>query len=88
MKKLTLSIVLLAVALLGNTNCLNAQNRDAFFDSKSGNSTKEYRNADVAAVALGLPQGRSNEDQNAPIVSGLAILTGSGLGYIALRKKD
>lgn len=86
MKKLTLSIVLLAIALLGNNNCLNAQ--DAFFDSKAGNSSKEYRNADATAIALGLPQVRSNEDQNAPIGSGLAILTGLGLGYIAFRKKD
>ena len=88
MKKSTLSIVLLAAALLGGANCLNAQNRDAFFDSKSGNSTKEYRTEEQAFIALGTPRVGDNRNQDAPIGSGLAILTGLGLGYIALRKKD
>lgn len=86
MKKLTLSIVLLAIALLGNNNCLNAQKQDAFFDSKASNSSKAYRQ-ESEAVPL-LPVANSSEDQYAPIGSGLAILTGLGLGYIALRKKD
>lgn len=87
MKKLTLSIVLLAIALLGNNNCLNAQKQDAFFDSKASNSTKAYRQESEAVLPL-LPVANSSEDQGAPIGSGLAILTGLGLGYIALRKKD
>ena len=87
MKKLTLSIVLLAIALLGNNNCLNAQNQDAFFDSKASNSSKTYRSSEEALPLL--PNVRTMEDQGAaPIGSGLAILTGLGLGYIALRKKD
>ncbi|MBO5854689.1 MAG: hypothetical protein J6Q61_08135 [Bacteroidales bacterium] len=85
MKKLTLSIALLAIALLGNNNCLNAQ--DAFFDSKAGNSSKTYRSSEEVALPL-LPVANTHEDQGAPIGSGLAILTGLGLGYIAFRKKD
>ena len=88
MKKLTLSIALLAIALLGNNNCLNAQKQDAFFDSKASNSSKTYRSSEEALPLL--PVANTTEDQGAgaPIGSGLAILTGLGLGYIALRKKD
>ncbi|MBR4155192.1 MAG: hypothetical protein IKU01_00615 [Bacteroidales bacterium] len=87
MKKLTLSIVLLAAALLGNNNCLNAQNKDAFFDSKASNSSKAYRQESDVVTPL-LPAVNTYEDQGAPLGSGLLVLTGLGLGYIALRKKD
>lgn len=86
MKKLALTIVLLATAVLGN-NSLNAQNRDAFFDSKSSSSTTEYRTEESTLLPM-LPRVGGTDDQNAPVGSGLAILTGLGLGYLAFRKKD
>lgn len=82
MKRVVLTFVFF-VTLGLCSNSLNAQS-DGFFNSNS--NTFEYRNSDEELPVL--PRFGTDYDQKAPIGSGLLILTGLGLGYLSMRKKD
>jgi hypothetical protein len=51
------------------------------------NNTFEYRSVEDLATPT-LPRVGQTSDQSAPIGSGLVLLTGLGLGYLTLKKKE
>ena len=94
MKTIVFSLVLAAITLTANN--LNAQNDDSrgmlgrgpsSESSAHGARTLFHKNADRGDVGI---NGITNDDfgSNAPLGSGIAILIGAGLGYVALKKKE
>ena len=81
MKRIRLTLAFFVT--LGFCSNLNAQS-DGFFSSNS--NSFEYRNSDEDLPVL--PRFGTDYDQKAPLGSGLLILTGLGLGYLSIRKKD
>ena len=83
MKKILFAIAI--VLTLGYT--ANAQGRDGFFSSWDNNNNRdpEWNTTDfiVPNSALG-----NNNDVNAPLGSGLLVLTALGAGYAVARKKS
>ena len=82
MKKILFTIASVLTMVLG----ANAQT-DGFF--RDGGGDAGYRGGGGGGALPGLPQGsigEHNNDQPAPVGSGLLILTALGAGY-ALRKK-
>ena len=82
MKKLVFSLVLAALMLTANN--LNAQDRGLFGLGKSS-ADYDYRGnrEDEGGVTIGNMQ---NENPT-PLGSGLLIMLGAGIGYVALKKK-
>ena len=88
MKKLVFSFVLAALMLTANH--LNAQDRGLFglgkssadYNYSSGESL--MRQGDPATINGGI----QNDDFGAPLGSGIVILIGACLGYVALKKKE
>ena len=83
MKKILFAIAI--VLTLGYT--ANAQGRDGFFSSWDNNNNRdpEWNTTDfiVPNIVLG-----DNNDVNAPLGSGLLVLTALGAGYAVARKKS
>ena len=80
MKKIVFAIVL--VLTIG----LRASAQDGFFRSGGDNMDRT-----VSDQTPALPQGsvgEKNDDQPAPLGSGLLVLTALGAGYAVLRKKS
>jgi len=97
--KKTLKTLVFSLALASMTltaNYLNAQNDDSrgmlgrgpsSESSAHGARTLFHKNADRGNV--GINGGITNNDfGDAPLGSGIAILIGAGLGYVALKKKE
>jgi hypothetical protein len=87
MKTFVFSLGLAAMTLTANH--LNAQNRGLFglggssadYEYSSRGLTDVYINSDTGT-------GIQNDSFGAPLGSGLMILLGAGLGYVALKKKE
>lgn len=80
MKKL----IAIAVIILGFGVSVSAQS-DSFFTQ----TYSTYREAETAYIDTPrLPYHALEENQDAPLGAGLLLLTGMGLGYAALRKRD
>lgn len=92
MKTLVFSLGLAAMTLTANN--LNAQNdgsRGLFgrgasaFDYATGSSEESLMRLDPTPIT---GSGIQNDDFGTPLGSGIAILIGAGLGYVALKKKE
>ena len=87
MKTLAFSLVLAALTLTANN--LNAQDRGLFGMGKSS-ADYDYSSGE-SLLRQGEPNingGIQNDDFGAPLGSGIVILIGAGLGYVALKKKE
>lgn len=89
LKAIALSLGLAAMLLSANN--LAAQNgglfsRGATADNETSN-TRGLMNINLNTED-GITNGSFGEDEPAPLGSGLAILIGAGLGYVALKKKE
>lgn len=87
LKAIALSLGL--AALMAPATPMNAQSRPSgLFGSDpqtNDNSPKGLMNPNRSGVSFGL----SNDNfQSAPLGSGLVLLIGAGLGYVALKKKE
>ena len=75
-----LAMALLLLTIGGISTTLHAQRNDGFF--RAGNDDS-YSNRDEVSGGI------SNDNfTEAPLGSGIAILLGAGLGYVALKKKE
>ena len=89
MKTLVFSLGLMLLTLTANN--LNAQNRGLFGLGKSSADYDYSGNRDglLGSGESSITSGFTNDDfEPAPIGSGIAILIGAGLGYMALKKKE
>lgn len=90
MKTLAFSLVLAALTLTANH--LNAQDRGLFgMGPSAANYDYNYSNRDGllnANINSNTGDGFQNDSFGAPLGSGIAILIGAGLGYVALKKKE
>ncbi len=86
LKTLVFSLGLAAMMLTANN--LNAQDRGLFGKGE----TADTENSGGGMMRQGDPTpingGIQNDDFGAPLGSGLVILLGAGLGYVALKKKE
>lgn len=86
LKALVFSLGLAVMTLAANN--LNAQNRGLF----GRGETADTKNSGGGMMRQGDPTpingGIQNDDFGAPLGSGIAILLGAGLGYVALKKKE
>ena len=77
----------LAAMILPATN-LNAQNGGGIFERGFVSDEADYGSRGVMGIDDNTAGGITNDDFGAPLGSGLAILIGAGLGYVALKKKE
>ncbi len=82
MKKILFAIAI--VLTIGLT--ANAQGRDGFFSN--WDNGYDNRTGDDLPTVLGGELGGLQGNQDAPLGSGLLILTALGAGYAALRKRE
>ena len=86
LKTLVFSLGLAVMTLAANN--LNAQDRGLFGKGE----TADTENSGGGMMRQGDPTpingGIQNDDFGAPLGSGLVILLGAGLGYVALKKKE
>lgn len=93
MKTIVFSLGLAAMTLTANN--LNAQNeesrgmlgRGTSIDNPQHGSGTLFRN-NVNRGDASISGEIANDDFGAPLGSGIAILIGAGLGYVALKKKE
>ena len=76
--------ILFAIAFVMMVVIANAQS-DSFF--KSDNSNAGNGNRDDEGFSMALPGHGSNDDQQAPLGSGMLFLTALGAGYAIARRK-
>lgn len=92
LKTIVFSLVLAAMTLTA-TN-LNAQNDGSrgLFGMGASPADNQYGNSEGSMLRQGDPTdisgGITNDGFGAPLGSGIAILIGAGLGYVALKKKE
>ena len=94
MKTLVFSLGLAAMTL--TTNSLNAQDGGGLFGRGMTSDNAEYSSRDrgLFSINLNISDPLTNgdfgdEDPNPlPLGSGLAILIGAGIGYVAFKKKE
>ena len=89
-KALVVSLGLAAMTLTANN--LNAQNGGGLFGRGETSSDYATASSNESMLRQGDPTsingGFQNDDFGAPLGSGIAILLGAGLGYVALKKKE
>lgn len=88
LKAIVLSLGLAVMTLVANN--LNAQDRGLFGrgampETYTDNGTM---NRGEATINSGTSTGITNDDFGTPLGSGIVILLGAGLGYVALKKKE
>ena len=89
MKKILLIALVLTMGFVANAQ---RGGSDTFFgwdDSNYGDRGTVMDNPNDASIGFGLPGGPlgGSDDQNAPLGSGLLVLTALGAGYAVARKK-
>ena len=82
MKTIVFSLVLAAMTLTANH--LNAQDRGLFGMGKSSADYDYTGNRDGDG---GISMGGMQDENPTPLGSGLLIMLGAGIGYVALKKK-
>lgn len=87
MKTLVFSLGLAAMTLTANN--LNAQDRGLFGRGMTSDNAEYSNTRGALDVTINSGAGGiQNDDFGAPLGSGIAILLGAGLGYVALKKKE
>ena len=76
--------ILFAIAFVMMVVIANAQS-DSFF--KSDNSNAGNGNRDDEGFSMALPSHGATDDQQAPLGSGMLVLTALGAGYAIARRK-
>ena len=76
--------IIFAIAFVMMVVIANAQS-DSFFKSDNGNAGNGNR--DDEGFSMALPGHGSNDDQQAPLGSGMLVLTALGAGYAIARRK-
>ena len=59
-----------------------------FFDAEGLFTENDLRGGEDVELNGGISNFGIGEDENAPLGSGIALLIGAGLGYVALKKKE
>ena len=87
-KALALSLGLAAMTLTANSLC--AQTGGGLFGKGFASDEANYGSRGMMNITESTEDGFTNADfgETAPLGSGLAILIGAGLGYVALKKKE
>ena len=85
MKTIVFSLGLAAMTLTANT--LNAQDGGLFGFGKSS-ADYDYSSRGLINFDIETGGGITKDGFGAPLGSGIAILIGAGLGYVALKKKE
>ena len=95
LKTIVFSLVLAAMTLTANN--MNAQNDDSrgilgrgtsVENPQNGSKTLFHKNGDRDGENTYDITNNGIGQENAPLGSGIAILIGAGLGYVALKKKE
>ena len=88
MKTLVFSLGLAAMTLTANN--LNAQNGGGLFGRGETSDNAEYSSRGALNITGNNESGISNYGigEEVPVGSGLVILLGASLGYVALKKKE
>ena len=86
LKTIVFSLGLAAMTLTA-TN-LNAQNGGLFERGMTSDNAKYSNSRGLVNINSSTSTGITNDDFGAPLGSGIAILIGAGLGYVALKKKE
>lgn len=89
LKTLVFSLVLAAMTLAANN--LNAQNdgsRGLFGRGETADNSANSGSRGMMDINDNTGNGIQNDGFGAPLGSGIAILIGAGLGYVALKKKE
>ena len=83
MKKILFAIaIVLTISLTAN-----AQKNDAFFNNWDNDSYNRGTGDDMFPAIMGGTLGGLNGNQDAPLGSGLLVLTALGTGYAVARKR-
>ena len=77
----------LSVMTLTATN-LNAQDGGLFERGMTSDNAEYSNSRGLVNINSSTSTGITNDDFGAPLGSGIAILIGAGLGYVALKKKE
>ena len=77
----------LAAMMLPATN-LNAQTGGGIFERGFVSDEADYGSRGTLNITPNSDNGITNDDFGAPLGSGIALLLGAGLGYVALKKKE
>ncbi len=89
LKTLVFSLGLAVMTLAANN--LNAQNdgsRGLFGMGETADNSENSGSRGMMDINDNTGSGIQNDDFGAPLGSGLVILLGAGLGYVALKKKE
>lgn len=86
LKTLVFSLGLAVMTLAANN--LNAQNRGLFGMGETADNSANSGSRGMMDINDNTGNGIQNDDFGAPLGSGLVILLGAGLGYVALKKKE
>ena len=87
-KTIALSLGLAAMTLAANNLC--AQTGGGLFGKGVESDNANFGSRGMMNITESTEDGFTNADfgETAPLGSGLAILIGAGLGYVALKKKE
>lgn len=83
MKKILLTILVAVTIVL----TANAQSYDGFFSTGSEGNNRQGSTVEWGALPT-VPNTGTYSNQNAPLGSGLLLLTGMGVAYALRRKKE
>jgi hypothetical protein len=89
MKTLVFSLVLAALTLTANNMIAQNDGSRGLFGMGGSSADLEYSSGSL--MKQGEPNvngGITNDDFGTPLGSGIVILLGAGLGYVALKKKE
>ena len=89
MKTIVFSLGLAAMTLTAtNLNAQNDGSRGLFGMGANADNYENSGSRGVMNINDNTGNGIQNDDFGAPLGSGIAILLGAGLGYVALKKKE
>lgn len=89
LKSIVFSLVLAAMTLAAtNLNAQNDGSRGLFGRGANASDSENSGSRGMMNINDNTGTGFTNEEFGVPMGSGIAILIGAGLGYVALKKKE